>query len=233
MAYAKLLPRRGTKYDWHTINPLLEEGEFVIEVPDSGVGTGLSKVKIGDGTNKYIDLPYAFDGSSASSIDGGDSQTSNLIKLRSDTQANWESRNPLINKGEPGFDITNQALKIGQDASHNWNQIDYLHALKIASYKANENAAMDNVLCPDVLLDFGDEDAVSVSSMERTLEDNSRYPSSVFDLNSGVQSVPVSSTAPNNNEAGMNDLLADLSANDDFGDEDLSGDTIIDDSTDK
>ena len=71
MAYAKMKLRRGTAYDWNTIDPVLEEGEIVVECPDSGVGTGLSNFKIGDGTTPYSSLPYAFDGMRASSIDGG------------------------------------------------------------------------------------------------------------------------------------------------------------------
>lgn len=238
MAYAKLMPRRGTQLDWHAINPILEEGEFVIEVPASGVGTGLSKVKIGDGTNRYINLPYAFDGAAASSIDGGDAVTSHLIKLRTDSQSNWEARNPILNEGEPGFDTTSQAIKIGvkdQNTGNpkSWNNLDYLHALKISSYKTSPTSTvMDNVLDTDVLLDFGDEDLISVSGMENTLEDNSRYPESVFDPSlPGVQSVPLSSSKKDK-EAGLIDLISELSENDDFGDEDLSGSTILDDSTD-
>ena len=60
--FAKLRPRRSTKAEWETINPILKEGEMGIEVPDTGVGTGLCKFKLGDGYNKWSDLPYAFDG---------------------------------------------------------------------------------------------------------------------------------------------------------------------------
>lgn len=62
MAYARIRPRRGTATQWATANPILVEGEIGIEVPDTGVGTGLVKMKFGDGVNAWNDLPYGFEG---------------------------------------------------------------------------------------------------------------------------------------------------------------------------
>lgn len=56
---AKIRPRRGTDAAFTRKNPLLEEGEMIFVVPETGVGTGPSKIKIGDGTSRYVDLPYA------------------------------------------------------------------------------------------------------------------------------------------------------------------------------
>lgn len=56
---AKIRPRRGTDAAFTSKNPLLEEGEMIFVVPETGVGTGPSRVKIGDGVNRYIDLPFA------------------------------------------------------------------------------------------------------------------------------------------------------------------------------
>lgn len=61
MGYAKLRPRRGTASQWRDANTLLNEGELGIEVPETGVGTGKSKIKIGDGYTRWNDLPYAVD----------------------------------------------------------------------------------------------------------------------------------------------------------------------------
>lgn len=61
MGYAKLRPRRGTASQWRNANTLLNEGELGIEVPETGVGTGKSKIKIGDGYTRWNDLPYAVD----------------------------------------------------------------------------------------------------------------------------------------------------------------------------
>ena len=59
MAYVRIRPRRSTRDEWEYYNPVLAEGEMGIEVPDTGVGTGTIKVKIGDGVTRWKDLPYA------------------------------------------------------------------------------------------------------------------------------------------------------------------------------
>ena len=64
MPYVKIKPRRGTKAQWEQYNPTLAEGELAIEVPDTGVGTGAVKMKIGNGTSNWAALPYALDLSS-------------------------------------------------------------------------------------------------------------------------------------------------------------------------
>ena len=81
MSYAKIRPRRGTKTEWNEINPVLMEGELGIEFPDSGVGSGKCKFKIGDGETRWGDLEYAFDGNSASAFDGGTVSISALDQI--------------------------------------------------------------------------------------------------------------------------------------------------------
>lgn len=61
MASKAFLPRRGRKSTMVSKNPILRKGEFFIEVPESGVGTGPIKIKVGDGIHEYADLPYAID----------------------------------------------------------------------------------------------------------------------------------------------------------------------------
>ena len=60
MAHVEFRPRRSTKAEWAYENPVLAEGEFVVEVPDTGVGTGAISAKMGDGVSTYEQLPYAF-----------------------------------------------------------------------------------------------------------------------------------------------------------------------------
>ena len=190
MAYSKLLPRRGTRYEWETINPILEMGEFVIEVPDSGVGTGFSKFKIGDGQTPYRSLPYALDGSAASSIDGGSPSAFSIIQMRRANATTWQSVNPILNDGEPGYDSTNRSIKVG-DGVHTWNQLDFI---KTSEFVSN-------------VYDFGDETASTVSAAERIVEDNN-YPADVLpdgwddhiNDTGGIDIVSMSS-------AGMSDLL--------------------------
>lgn len=123
--YAKIRPRRSTATSWSMINPILQEGELGIEVPDSGVGTGLSKFKIGDGVTQWNDLPYAFDAAAAMAIYGGNVSVSHDICLRSGTSDEWETENPVLKLGEAVFDITKAAFKCG-DGEHAFNDLDYI-----------------------------------------------------------------------------------------------------------
>ena len=127
MAYSKIKLRRGTAYDWNSMNPVLEEGEIVVECPDSGVGTGLSKFKIGDGTTPYSSLPYAFDGMRANSIDGGGAEKFNIIQIRGAKAATWESVNPILNSRELGFDMTHISIKVG-NGKNPWNELPFIKA---------------------------------------------------------------------------------------------------------
>lgn len=54
-------PRRGMKSTMagDKASLVLESGELFLEYPDTGVGTGASRFKIGDGTTEYSNLPYA------------------------------------------------------------------------------------------------------------------------------------------------------------------------------
>lgn len=54
-------PRRGTASIMAGTkkSTVLASGELFVEVPNTGVGTGASKIKIGDGTTAYSALPYA------------------------------------------------------------------------------------------------------------------------------------------------------------------------------
>lgn len=56
-----LRPRRGKKATavaQLTASAPLKRGEIFFEVPDTGVGTGKGKIKMGDGTTAYASLPY-------------------------------------------------------------------------------------------------------------------------------------------------------------------------------
>ena len=46
------------------------------------------------------------------------------IKLRRDTSANWEIANPVLALGEPGYDLTENKLKIG-DGVTAWQTLEY------------------------------------------------------------------------------------------------------------
>ena len=125
MSYAKIRPRRGTKTEWELVNPVLFEGELGIECPDTGVGTGLCKFKIGDGYKKWSELPYAFDASSATGIYGGTVSVYHDIWLRSGTTEEWSAANPVLGLGEIVYDTTKKAIKVG-DGEHAFNSLNYI-----------------------------------------------------------------------------------------------------------
>ena len=56
-----LRPYRGKKADAESQAIKLKRGEIFIEYPDSGPGSGIGRMKMGDGTHVYRDLPYLFD----------------------------------------------------------------------------------------------------------------------------------------------------------------------------
>lgn len=53
-----LRPKRGKKSTAIAQKLILKRGEVFFEVPNAGVGKGTGKIKIGDGTTVYEDLPY-------------------------------------------------------------------------------------------------------------------------------------------------------------------------------
>ena len=59
MSFYRIRPRSGTASQWNLVNPVLGEREIGFEVPDGGVGSGEVKMKMGDGTTAWTDLPYA------------------------------------------------------------------------------------------------------------------------------------------------------------------------------
>jgi hypothetical protein len=83
-----LRPRRGKKATATTNNIVLKRGEVFFEVPDTGVGTGMGKIKMGDGTTAYGSLPYfneAIDPSTITGIQNSITQLNNdIVQVKSD-----------------------------------------------------------------------------------------------------------------------------------------------------
>ncbi len=144
MGYSVIKLRRGTLYENSVNNVLLQEGEIILEAPDTGVGTGLSKIKIGDGVTRYRDLPYALDGSSANSIIGGNASQFATISIRTDTSSNWKSLNPILAENEIAYDSSYNWFKLGDGVS-TWNELEWMLGKEFDNDK-NE------------IVDFGDED---------------------------------------------------------------------------
>ena len=125
MAYAKIRPRRGTAYMFAIKDPVLFEGEIALEYPDTGIGTGLCKFKVGDGTSKWSELPYAFDGNAAYTIEGGSVTAFHVIGLRRGTTAEWTLIDPILDAGEITYDTSLNSIKVG-DGIHSWTELPYI-----------------------------------------------------------------------------------------------------------
>ena len=102
-------PRRGKKATMYgsKSTTVLSQGELFIEVPDSGVGTGKSKMKLGDGVTPYKDLPYAMGDTENDKI-VFDSNTSTDITAALNDVSSGSSLGELIG-------ALKQAIKLNQD----------------------------------------------------------------------------------------------------------------------
>lgn len=75
MAYSFLKPRRGRKSTADASGIILKKGEIFFEVNESGSGKGYGRMKMGDGTTVYKDLPYFINTSADSTITFTESTT--------------------------------------------------------------------------------------------------------------------------------------------------------------
>lgn len=48
------------------------------------------------------------------------------ILCRSDESSNWTAQNPILGKGEPGYELDTTLLKIG-DGVTTWNDLPYIN----------------------------------------------------------------------------------------------------------
>lgn len=127
MSFAKIRPRRGTLEDWVLENPILDQGEIAFEYPNTGIGTGYCRLKVGDGIRRYSELPYSLDATSAASIVGGSVADSHLISLRSGTSEAWAELDPILDENEIVFDRTNNSIKIGDGVSH-YSELEFINS---------------------------------------------------------------------------------------------------------
>lgn len=143
--YSKIRPRRGTASQWYQANTILAEGEIGVEYPDTGLGTGQVKMKIGDGSTAWNDLEYAINPTIAHAIYGGTPEISNDIWIRSGTNEEWAAEDPVLGNGEIIYDRTVNSIIVG-DGVHKFSELTYI--------------ASSNILLGDLILDFGDEDEI-------------------------------------------------------------------------
>jgi len=54
----------------------------------------------------------------------------NLIQIRRDSSVAWNNVNPILNQGEPGFELDSGRLKVG-DGNTRWTELPYLKTLEL------------------------------------------------------------------------------------------------------
>lgn len=99
MPYYKIRPKGGTAAQWQQANTILGEREIGFEYPAGGLGKGLVKMKMGDGTTPWNDLPYAVVGEAGADV---------IVTL---TAAGWSSSAPYSQTvSVPGLRATDAIL---------------------------------------------------------------------------------------------------------------------------
>ena len=190
MPYITIRPRRGKASEWFEENPVLEKGEFIVDVPEEGVGTGASKFKVGDGKSSYWELPYALDPSYVpNSFDGGGVEDFCTLQIKEADVNTWQQENPVLKSRELGYDSTNNVLKVG-DGIHKWRN---LRPLRCDGLTSN-------------VLDFGDEQG-TISDAEAIVNSNIQYGAKCLPNDWDDPIKEEEYTTGGVDTAGINDLL--------------------------
>ena len=148
-------PRRGKKSTMAGIRKsvVLDKGEMHIEVPDSGVGTGHCRMKMGDGVTTYEHLPYAMGDTQNDKIGFANNTDSNIDNVLNSI----ESEKPLseligalkqaisLNK-ESVNDLNTECSKMREDFQDGCKKIsDALAAAGVTSSGTDLNTIIQNI----------------------------------------------------------------------------------------
>ena len=69
------------------------------------------------------------------------------FKVKRGTAARWEELNPILNPGEPGFEMDTFKLKIG-NGSTPWKELPYVNDVDISKYITIEDIINGDVILP-------------------------------------------------------------------------------------
>jgi hypothetical protein len=73
------------------------------------------------------------------------------IKLRRDTGANWEAKNPVLSAGEVALDSTKNAYKVG-DGTKTWTQLSYLMPGNLTAIRSGTSSVIFDTVNGNVTL---------------------------------------------------------------------------------
>lgn len=93
--------------------------------------------------------------------------------------ARWEELNPILNPGEPGFEMDTFKLKIG-NGSTPWKELPYINNVDISKYITIEDIINGDVILPvatkatrGAVLSSTDVNEISVDPADGSMEVNS------------------------------------------------------------
>ena len=101
------------------------------------------------------------------------------FQVKRGTAARWEELNPILNPGEPGFEMDTFKLKIG-NGSTPWRELPYVNDVDISKYITIEDIINGDVILPvatktirGAVLSSTDVNEISVDPTDGSMEVNS------------------------------------------------------------
>ena len=101
------------------------------------------------------------------------------FQVKRGTAARWEELNPILNPGEPGFEMDTFKLKIG-NGSTPWKELPYVNDVDISKYITIEDIINGDVILPvatkttrGAVLSSNDVNEISVDPADGSMEVNS------------------------------------------------------------
>ena len=101
------------------------------------------------------------------------------FKVKRGTAARWEELNPILNPGEPGFEMDTFKLKIG-NGSTPWKELPYVNDVDISKYITIEDIINGDVILPvateavrGAVLSSTAKNEISVDPTDGSMEVNS------------------------------------------------------------
>ena len=101
------------------------------------------------------------------------------FQVKRGTAARWEELNPILNPGEPGFEMDTCKLKIG-NGSTPWKELPYVNDVDISKYITIEDIINGNVILPvatktirGAVLSSTAKNEISVDPTDGSMEVNS------------------------------------------------------------
>ena len=101
------------------------------------------------------------------------------FQVKRGTAARWEELNPILNPGEPGFEMDTFKLKIG-NGSTPWKELPYINDVDISKYITIEDIINGDVILPvateavrGAVLSSTAKNEISVDPTDGSMEVNS------------------------------------------------------------